>query len=80
MANRSSAVGKRKTYENAGATAGNLRRAKVGGAFGTSFELREILSQDVMIMAKKFVELEYGLDCLTTLLSGELEEKNNLIL
>lgn len=33
-----------------------------------------------MIMAKKFVELEYSLDCLTTLLSGELEEKGHLIL
>ena len=31
-------------------------------------------------MAKKFVELEYGLDCLTTLLSGEFEEKSSLIL
>jgi len=51
-----------------------------GGAFGTSFELRGLLSQDVMIIAKKFVELEYSLDCLTMLLSGEYEEKSNLIL
>jgi len=33
-----------------------------------------------MIMAKKFVELEYSLDCLTTLLSGELEKRENIIL
>ena len=51
-----------------------------GGGVGTSFELRGLFSEDVMIMAKKFVALEYGLDCLTTLLSGELEEKSNLIL
>ena len=52
----------------------------IGGAFGTSFELRGLLSQDVMIMAKKFVELEYSLDCLTTLLNSALDEKDNLIL
>ena len=51
-----------------------------GGDAGISFELRGLLSEDVMIMAKKFVELEYGLDCLTTLLSGEIEGKSNLIL
>ena len=51
-----------------------------GGDAGTSFEFRGLLSQDVIIMAKKFVELEYGLDCLTTLLNGEFEEKSNMIL
>ena len=38
----------------------------IGGAFGMSFELPPFLRQDVMDMAKKFVELEYSLDCLTT--------------
>jgi len=52
----------------------------IGGGVGTSFELRGLLSEDVMILAKKFVELEYSLDCLTTLLSGELEERENIIL
>jgi len=31
-------------------------------------------------MAKKFVELEYSLGCLTTMLNGEFEERCNLIL
>ena len=52
----------------------------IGGDAGTSFELGGLLSEDVMIMAKKFVELEYGLDCLTTLLRGEIEVKSTLIL
>ena len=56
------------------------KKRDYGGDAGTNFELRGLLSEDVMIMAKKFVELEYSLDCLTTLLSGEFEEKSNLIL
>jgi hypothetical protein len=59
---------------------GNLRCAKVGGGVGTGFELRGLLSEDVMIMAEKFVELEYSLDCLTTLLNGDLEKRDNMIL
>jgi hypothetical protein len=54
--------------------------SQVGGGVGTSFELRGLLSQDVMIMVKKFAELEYSIDCLMTLLNSEYEEKSHLIL
>jgi hypothetical protein len=58
----------------------NLKLVLYGGAFGMSFELPQLLHKDVMDIAKKFVELEYSLNILTTLLSDEIDERDDLIL
>ena len=51
-----------------------------GGAVRTHLELPKLLSQDIMIIAKKFVELECSLHWIKTILNEQPQKKDHLIL
>ena len=53
---------------------------KFGGAFRTHLELPKLLSQDIMIIAKKFVELGFSLRWIKTMLNEQPQKKDHLIL